>query len=154
MNPGEGTPVLVTRAGGRYAAFPMSLVRETMRPMTCQQVAGFATWMLGIAIVRGVPAPVVDLGALMSGASSRAISRFISLRSAEGVFVAAVDEVIGLRSFDAATLSLMPPLLSAAGGGAIAGLGAIGHELMVLFDAGRLVPPEAWQAMPGTEALS
>ncbi|HTQ04823.1 MAG TPA: CheW domain-containing protein [Polyangiaceae bacterium] len=134
-------PLLVVDAGGCRAGIPLACVRETMRPLAITAVAGAPHFVLGLAVIRGASVPVVDLGALVGAPSDRPpFGRFVTL-AVDGRFVAlAVERVIGVSELDVQALESMPPLLRGAAGDAVNALALLDAALLVLLEAGRLVP--------------
>jgi purine-binding chemotaxis protein CheW len=144
--------VLVVRAGERLCALPVSAVGETMRPLPVAPIAGAPPYVLGVAIVRGEPVPVVDLAALVGGgATAGAATRFVSVRSGGRVAALAVAEVLGVTSLGPEG-ARNAPLLADACGGTLVALRARDEDLLLVLGAGRLVPPEATAAAARGEA--
>ena len=142
---------LLVRAGGRVCALPLAAVVETMRPLRVEPLAGAPDFVLGLAIVRGAPVPVVDLGACLSGERGPAgLTRFVTLRLGERRVSVALEAVIGVRSLDRAALEGAPALLGDGRSGAIAAIGRLDRELLLVLDAARILPPAAWDAVEAT----
>jgi purine-binding chemotaxis protein CheW len=153
--------MLVTRVGGIACALPTAHVVEIMRPLPIERVAEIApavSFLLGVAIVRGSPIPVLDAAPLL-GHSAGERTRFVVLRT--GVMGAAdpdrkrlallVDAVVGVRPFQPSALAQLPPLLRDASREVVASIGTLDDGLLVVLNAGRLLPPAAWGALrPGT----
>ena len=137
--------VLLVRAGPRVCALPAAAVVETLRPLLVAPLAGAAPFVIGAAVVRGEPVPVVHLDRLLGGGGGEP-SRWVVVRLGERRAALAVDAVLGVRTMDPAVAP--PPLLEAGGDdGPVAGLAALDRELLVLLRAARLVPEEAWSAV-------
>lgn len=111
-----------------------------MRPLPTEAVQGAVKAALGIAIIRGEPIPVVDLGALF-GERAGEPTRFVTVR-AGGVIALAVEAVIGIRRLPRETLQALPPLLADAATGAIAAIAARDQELVLLLHSTHLVPDD------------
>ena len=123
-----------------------------MRPLTIQPVGDVAPHVRGLAVIRGVPTPVVDAGALFDGGGRAEVStRFITLATTRGAVALAVDDVIGVRELDARAFDL-PSLLSNAQVPAVSSVGMLDRELLVILESARLVPDETWQVLQGTGA--
>ena len=114
-----------------------------MRPMPVESVAGAPAYVRGIAIIRGDPLPVVDVGALLGAAGARA-ERFVTLRVGGRQVALAVDAVVGVRALAADTLRRLPPLLRDAHADAVSSIGALDAELLVQLDSARVVPDALW----------
>ncbi|HKP94956.1 MAG TPA: chemotaxis protein CheW [Fibrobacteria bacterium] len=143
--------ILIFRAGSRRCALPVSDLLEILRPLPVEPIAHAPACLLGIAIIRGFPVPVVDLGILLGDpeeeAPAGAASRFVSLRMQGRRTALAVDEVIGLRELDASSLEGLPALLRDASEGPVASLGALDSGLLLLLRAARLLPHDAQEAL-------
>lgn len=122
-------------------ALPLEAVIETMRPLPIEAMKGAPPAVLGMAIVRGAPVPVVD-GRRLFGASGHAALRWVTVRAGPRVVALAVDDVIGVRTIDRAALAELPPLVRDAADGAVQAIGAADAELMLLLETARLVPDE------------
>jgi purine-binding chemotaxis protein CheW len=139
-------PVLLVRAGPRLCALRVGDVVETMRPLPVSPLAGTPPEVVGAAIARGHPAPVVDLDRLLGGGGAAAPRRFVLVRAGARRALLAVDAVIGVGDLPAG-LDAAPPLLASSAGGAVEALGALDGELLAVLQAARLVPDGAWEAL-------
>lgn len=121
---------------------------ETLRPLRADPLSGVPPFVRGVAVIRGEPIPVVDLEGLLSGERSRDPARWVVLRVGDRRAALAVDEVLGVGSVvgDAPA-----PLLAGACSATIEALAARDRELLVLLEASRLVPEEAWRALAAQE---
>ena len=137
-------PTLLVRAGGRACALPIEHVVETMRPLPLSPLAGTPPFVLGVAVIRGEPVPVVHLGLLL-GAREAPPRRFVVVRCGARRAAVAVDEVAGVAALDG--VADAPPLVAAAAQGAVEALAAAGAELLVVLRAARLVPDGVWAAL-------
>jgi len=135
--------VLLVRAGAQVCALPLRYVVETMRPRPVAPMSGVPPFVRGAAVVRGQPAPVVDLRALLGG-EPESPARFVLMRSGERRVLVAVDAVLGVNAMPPAD---GVPLLSDAAGGVLAALGTLDRDLLAVLDASRLVPDEVWSAI-------
>ena len=140
---------LLVRAAGRLCAVPIAQVVEAMRALPVEPIPGAPTFVQGLAIVRGAPTPVVDLGLLTAGRS--AAGRFVTLRLGDRRAVLAVDTVVGVRVLDGSLLQELPPLLRDARAEVVEAIAVLDRELLVSLRAGRLVPEDVWQALPAGE---
>jgi purine-binding chemotaxis protein CheW len=138
---------LLCRIGRRVCALPIEHAGETMRPLPVEPMAGTPGFVRGAALIRGVPTPVVDLCAILGGAAAGAAQRFVTLRLGERSAALLVDEVIGVRRLAAAALAELPPLLAEGPEAAVAWLGAIDGALLLVLQAGRMVPDAVWEAL-------
>jgi len=125
-----------------------------MRPLPVVPLPGSAAFVLGLTIVRGTPAPVVDARRLLgptvasfSDDSSPPASRFIAIKLAQRTAVLAVDAVLGIRPLPAGMLASIPPLLRGAQAELVSVVGALDAELLLVLEAARLIPDSIWDAI-------
>jgi purine-binding chemotaxis protein CheW len=140
--------LLVFRVRSRLCALPVSEVVETMRVLPIAAIghterAYVSPFVLGAAVIRGAPVPVVDVGGLLENEGGAAAhTRFVVVQIQEsggGRRVAlAVEEVLGVR--DVGSLDELPPLLREARSETISRIGLLDAELLLLLRAGRLLP--------------
>jgi purine-binding chemotaxis protein CheW len=139
--------VLVARAGGKQLALPLADVVEVMRPLPVARLEGAPGFVLGAAVVRGSPVPVLDAAALVGAEPGpRVVSRFVSLRVGSRRAALAVETVAGVHALDPRELKPVPPLLRDAAGGLADAIGSLDRELLLVLGAARLVPLELWRA--------
>jgi purine-binding chemotaxis protein CheW len=141
--------VLVVRASKRLCAIPLDVVVETMRPLPVVAHSGGARSVLGVAVVRGEPTPVVELSRVLSGEADT-IGRFVSIRVGDRIASLAVDQVIGIVQLG--DTSELPPLLSHASADAIEALTLRDAELVAVLRTSRVIPDDAW-ALVGARQL-
>jgi purine-binding chemotaxis protein CheW len=149
MEAGSGVVVLC-RVTGRVCALPVELVAETLRPLPIEPVAGMPGFVLGLAVIRGAPMPVIDLARLVGAVDPEPPSRFVILRVGERRVALAVEAVIGVRSLSAVVLAKPARLLGEAGGEIVAALGVLDSELLLVLHTARLVPEGVWAALDAT----
>jgi purine-binding chemotaxis protein CheW len=135
---------LVCQVATRLCALPLDAVVETMRPLPVEPIAGAPDFVIGLAIIRGAPVPVVDAARLLGAASVRP-RRFVVLRMAARSIALAVDGVIGLRRLAADQLSELAPLAGAMAGEVVAAIGELDGRLLMLLEASRLVPDSVFE---------
>jgi purine-binding chemotaxis protein CheW len=150
---------LLCRIGSCIGALALKDVRETMRPLPIEQLPGMPPFVLGLAIIRGFPTPVVDAGRLLNPSSppstpifSPSPARFVSLKLGERTAALAVDAVLDVRSLPAETLSNIPPLLRGGDAELVSAIGALDAKLLLVLEAARLVPDALWSAMKANGA--
>jgi purine-binding chemotaxis protein CheW len=147
-----GDVVLICRARSWFCALPVGFVEETMRPLPLGPLATAAVFVRGLSIIRGVPTPVVDLGALLGADEAPRPRRLVLLRL-EGRRVAlSVEGVLGVRAIAGASLRELPPLLRDASRQAVSAVGALDDALLLALDAARLVPEAVWDHLAGADA--
>jgi purine-binding chemotaxis protein CheW len=135
---------LLCRVGASRVALPVVHIVETMRPMAIEPVPHVPSFVLGVAIVRGAPVPVVDAGLLM-GTAQVASGRWVTLRVADRSVALAVEGVQGVQDLSHADFDALPPLFAGAAADAVAALGTLDAQLLVILQMSRLLPESAWQ---------
>lgn len=140
--------MLVTRVGGTLCAFPIEHVVETMRRLPVEAIGTSELPALalieGMAMIRGAPVPVIDVRRLLGVTGERA-TRFVVVRSGTRRIALLVDAVIEVRRIELDDLERLPAVLGGAGRDSVAAIGARDAELLVVLDAGRVLPEDAWQ---------
>lgn len=144
---------LLCRVVTRLCALPLEHVIETMRSLPVEPMAGVPRPVEGVAIIRGIPVPVVDLACVFDEEASRT-TRFVTVRAANRCVALAVDAVVGVRAVPVGSLRQLPPLLRDAGAAAIATIGTLDAELLVVLHSARLVPETVWRALDAAGGVS
>ena len=139
----DATFVVVT-VGSCLCAVPIADVVETMRPLPVEPIAGAPSFVCGIAILRGIPVPVVDLGLLLAVPAMRG-ARFVALRLGERRVAMKVDDVVGVRRLQTSTLLEVPSLLGGVGTELVEALGTLDTQLLMVLRASRILPTETWE---------
>src|SRR6266852_4531397 len=135
-------------------AVPLTHVIETMRPLAVEPISGAPSFVQGIAIIRGIPTPVVDLGAILGTPGERA-ERFVTLRVGEKQVALSVNVVLGVRDLDTImTIRELPPLLQRAAKDVVETIGTLDEQVLMVLRAGWELPNEVWQALTAQEAVS
>ena len=124
---------------------PIGDVAETMRPLPIEPFASMPAFVLGVAVIRGRPTPVVDAGALV-GAPAERPTRFVTIKTGARTCALAVDSVIGIGDLATGSLEALPALLDRSNG-AVSAIGAVDAELLVVLESMRIVPAAAWEAI-------
>jgi purine-binding chemotaxis protein CheW len=157
----ENDRYLLCRIGSRIGALALKDVRETMRPLPIEPLMGTPPFVLGLAIIRGFPTPVVDPGWLIGSSTlppapivSPSTARFVSLKLGERTAALAVDAVLDVRSLPAEMLSNIAPLLLGGDAQLVSVIGALDAKLLLVLEAARLVPDSVWSAIraPGVSS--
>jgi purine-binding chemotaxis protein CheW len=91
--------------------------------------------------MRGAPVPVVDLG-LLVGKQQTPGGRLVAIKAGNRTIALLVDEVIGIRSFNAAVFNELPPLLRDVASETVAGIGALDSEMLLMLRVARIVPED------------
>ena len=144
---------LICRVASRICAVPAEHVVETMRPLAIEAIAGTPSFLLGLAIIRGAPTPVVDAARLLSGIDEPSEpARFAVVKAGPRRVALAVDEVIGVRAVASTSLADLPPIMRAASAEVVRAIGLYDTELLMVLDSARLLPPSTWAALATREA--
>lgn len=138
---------LLCRIGSRIGALTLKDVREVMRPLPIEPLAGAPPFVLGLAVLRGSPTPVIDAGRLLGPIGLPSPARFVSLRLGERTAALAVDAVLDVRFLAAGAIADIPPLLREAGSDVASAIGALDTQLLLVLEAARLVPESLWDAI-------
>jgi purine-binding chemotaxis protein CheW len=138
----EPTLVLLVRAGASLCAIPILAVVETMRALPVRPAKGAAPFVRGLAIIRGEPTPVVDLGALLGGSDAAPGVRFVTLRSGDRHVAIDVDAVVGVRAIDVDAFAATPKLLGGAVPEQVERLGTLDGQMLAVLDTARLFSEE------------
>lgn len=133
---------LLCRVGTRLCALPLDAAVETMRLLPIRPLADAPRFVRGLCIIRGTPVPVVDIGPLFGEQESRA-QRIVTLRAGARPIAFLVESVLGVRSLEPGSYQELPPLLRDAGAEAVAAVGTLDAELLLVLHAARIVP-DAW----------
>jgi purine-binding chemotaxis protein CheW len=136
--------VLLLRAAGRTCALPLTNVVEIMRPLQIDQITNPPPFVAGLSAIRGVPTPVVVLARLLGIEAPLAFTRFISLCIDKRTIALAVDSVDGVYSSQRLAFSELPPLLSDAQPGIVEAIGTRDSRLLMVLNAGRILPADVW----------
>jgi purine-binding chemotaxis protein CheW len=136
---------LIARARAVSCALPLAYVIEIMRPLPIDPIANAPSFMLGVAVVRGAPVPVIDCGAFVQTGASAEHTRWASVRAGDRSAVIAFEAILGVRSLPDQSAGL-PPLLSGAPSEVLSGLALLDRKLLLVLHGSRLVPDAVWSA--------
>jgi purine-binding chemotaxis protein CheW len=114
--------------------------------MAVETIAGMPSFVRGLAVVRGVPIPVVDAGALLSGVASHA-TRFVTVKTGSRRIALAVDAVVGVVEIPPGSLEALPLLFQDTSLDAISAIGTLDSDLLLVLQGTRLVPEELWAVL-------
>ena len=145
---------LICRTGTRFCALPVGLVIETMRPLPIEVLAGMPSFVRGLSVIRGIPTPVVDAGALLATRESVGATRFVTLRAGGRQVALAFETVLGVRSLSVASLEELPPLLHDAGAELVSALGTLDAELLIVLQSARILSDENWRTLDSGETAT
>jgi purine-binding chemotaxis protein CheW len=154
VNPGlQSAAYLLFRSGSRVGALALADVREIMRPLPIEHLTGASPPVMGVALVRGMPAPIIDAAQLLGESclprEKRAFpSRFISLKLGARSACLIVDAVLDVRTLSTAQLQATPPVLGTSASEAMSRIGALDRELLVVLSTARMVSDAVWASLP------
>jgi len=149
-NGGQGgiLALLICRVGTRLCGIPLEHVIETMRPLPVARLAHLPPFVAGMALIRGVPTPVLDTERLLGAdVEARDHQRFVAIRLSGRRAALAVDAVVGVRQVDTTRLEQLPALLREPRNELVLALGTLDRELLVVLERARLLPPSVWEAL-------
>jgi len=133
--------------GGSKALLPLVSVREVLRPQPLTPPATPAPGLLGVALIRGEPSPVLDLRVLLGMPAAHGPTRLVDLRVGARRVALAVDGVEGVVQVDPGALRDLPPLLRDAAHDALGAIVVRDGALASVLSEGRL-----WEAAGGEAA--
>jgi purine-binding chemotaxis protein CheW len=128
---------LVCRISSRWCALPLEHVIETMRPLPIEGFAQAPPFVLGTAVIRGAPVPVLD-GALLLTGKTQAPGRFVTLAVGSRSVALAVTEVLGTARLSIEESSPLPSLLTDAAD-VVSRLGVLDGQLLEVLASARIV---------------
>jgi len=136
--------MLVVTGAGHRVGVPLASVRETMRPLPLEPLRDAPPFTLGLAVIRGVSVPVVDLGALLGRVGAApGFSRFVTLAVGDRLVALAVERVETITTVDGGELAALPPLFARAAGGVVEAVGLHDAGLLLVLQASRILPGES-----------
>lgn len=155
MKPGTGREALILGERTRMCAVPLRHVIETMRPLPTEAISGMPSFVLGVAIIRGIPTPVVDLNTVLGVSSERRGDRFVTVRVGNRQVALLVSSVLGIRDLDSlAAAQEMPPLLQGASQDVIERIGTLDERFLIVLQDGWKFPEEVWHAVTAQEVAT
>lgn len=131
---------------GKYA-IPLDQVVETLRPLPVEELAGMPDWVCGIAVIRGAPVPVVNLGAIFADSPASEDSRWVTVRVGERTVALSVRRVVAIAEMASGQLESLPPLLQQGRADAIEAIGNLDRELLLTLNLARLLPDSLWPGL-------
>jgi purine-binding chemotaxis protein CheW len=135
--------LLLCRVKTLLCAFPLAHVLETMRPLPIDPLPGTPEFLPGIALIRGLPTPVVDVACLLE-VDAGATTRLVLLKVESRQVALMVDAVAGIRSVPDDSLQDLPSLFSDSGAAFVSAIGRLDASLLMILQGARLVPRELW----------
>jgi len=144
---------LLCRVRDVLCAFPLEHVEETMRPLAVERIAGVPSFVQGLAVIRGVPTPVVDLASVLSGDASHP-TRFVTVKTGTRLIALAVDAVVGVIEIPPDAVEVLPPLFQRNGLDAISAIGVLDADLLLVLQSTRLVPDDVWATIQSGDSAA
>jgi len=138
---------LLCRVRTRLCALPLRHVVETMRPLPVEALPKAHAFVRGLAVVRGIPIPVVDAGALLGDEAAPESARFVSLKTGERHIALAVEGVLGIHDLTSSSPRELPPLLREANADVVSALSTLDSALLLVLQDARMVPESVWQSL-------
>jgi purine-binding chemotaxis protein CheW len=132
---------LICRAGTQLCALPIEHVIEIMRGLPVEPVAGAPSYVRGLSVIRGAPAPVIDIG-LLVGDLAIETARLVTIRLGTRIIALAVQSVLGISALEGEAFEQLPPLLRDAATEMVDAIGVRDDELLFLLRTARLVPED------------
>jgi purine-binding chemotaxis protein CheW len=143
----EDGPALICRVRSLCCALRVSHVVETMRPQPVEPLTAAPGFVMGVAVIRGVAVPVVDVGALLGSSEPARPTRFITLAIGKRSVALAVEGIIGARVLAHDALEELPPLLRDASLDAVERIGTLDASLLVVLRTARIVTDAVFGAL-------
>lgn len=142
--------VLLCKVRARFCAIPLGHVVEILRPLPIERLEAPEGAVLGAAIVRGGAIPVVDIARWFGdeNAPRPTNRRFVTVRAGTHHAALLVDEVLGVRALADRSTQGLPPLLRGVASQALAAIGTLDADFLLVLDAIRIVP-DAVAALEG-----
>lgn len=145
-NRNDAVPFLLFRIRQHLCGLPLAYIVEVMRPLPLEAITGVPAEVQGIAVIRGMPQPVLDLGTLLGGEDEPA-TRFVTIKTGVRRVALAVASVVGTRYLAADVIRDLPPLLSGTSGNSVTAIGSLDTELLMVLNTAHLVPESVWLAI-------
>ena len=109
-----------------------------MRALPVEPLADAPPFLRGIAVIRGAPVPVVDLGRLL-GQARTSPARIVTVQAGGRILGLAVAEVLGVRREDEVGSHGAVPLLREAAQEAVSTIGSLDSEALLFFEELRVL---------------
>lgn len=129
---------LLCRAGLHFCALPLAEILEVMRMQPAEKLADAPAIVRGVAVIRGAPVPLLDLGMLL-GQARTSPTRIVTVRTGSRVLGLAVAEVRGVRGDDELGPRAPVPLLSQAAADSVAAIGTLDGEALLFLEKLRVL---------------
>jgi purine-binding chemotaxis protein CheW len=145
---------LLCRTGSFVCALRLTHVIEIMRILRIEPIADAPDFVRGLAIIRGVPTPVVDIAHLFGGSPAPS-QRLVTVKAGTRVVALAVDSVLGVRSMDTAGgTEALPPLLREAASDMVSAIGRLDADLLLFLNTAGIVPEALFDSLTCPETVA
>lgn len=140
----ENQRFLLCRLGTSWCALGLQGLGEVMRPQPVDPIAGLPAFVEGLAVIRGLAVPVINLPLLLCGQNSvpGLLQRFVTADSDGSQVALRVDEVAGVQILDAAAWRAIPSLVEKVHGDHLAAVGNLHGDLLLLLRRTQLLTQE------------
>jgi purine-binding chemotaxis protein CheW len=140
--------VLLIVVGGSHYAIALKDVAAVMRPLPAHPAPHAPPWVTGLAVIRGSPVPVIDLGRRLGLTQAGPPERLVLVHGPESYLALLVDGLAGIRPVPGraeAPHGLVPP------GDLIVGWLLVDGTMVALLDVTAVLEPGVseygtWQA--------
>src|ERR1700736_2013578 len=100
---------LLCRVADLLCALPLEHVEEAMRPLAVEAIARGASFVRGLAVVRGAPIHVAAAASLLRGKASHP-TRFVTMKAGRRRVALPVDAIVGVVEIPPGSLDAVPLL--------------------------------------------
>ncbi len=146
-----GRKALIIGVGTRVCAIPLTHVIETMRPLPVEAISAAPLFVRGVAIIRGIPTLVVDLGTILGMSNELTGERLVIVRVGARQVAVFVNKVFGIHDLDALRTQELPPLLQEASRDVVERIGILDEQFLMVLRAGWRLSDEIWDAVVAQE---
>ena len=154
-DPRDSSPVVLVRTRHRIYALSLENVVEIMRPLPTAAVPGMPAFLCGLALIRGEPVPVVDLGAFFDEEpDGDKQQRFVLLKIDRRRAALAVEAVLGVFRLEQSLRQELPPLLQGANADIVTAVSVRDRQILLVLQATQLVPDAVWRELEAKEKAS
>ncbi|MBI4559810.1 MAG: chemotaxis protein CheW [Candidatus Hydrogenedentes bacterium] len=147
-----GGGYLVCRVCEHLWAIPIEHVQETLRPLAVEPLASMPPFVRGISVIRGSPVPVVEAATLLASENGEPSTRLVVLKTGARRVALAVQSVLGVRTLAPSSLQELPALLQKANAAAVAAIGTLDEQLLLVLRAARFIPDDVWESCSAMDA--
>jgi purine-binding chemotaxis protein CheW len=140
---------VMCEARARRCALPLHHVVELMRMLPLSPLAGAPGCVLGLAVIRGEPTPVVDCGTLLGESSPSRHTRMVTVRCGPRVAALAFEAVRGVHALRSSDVRDLPSLARGAASEVMSAVSVLDAELLIVLTDSLLLPDSVWTSLEG-----